>query len=55
MTEHEHLKDKTVKNPPKKHERKSYINPRLIEYGKIERLTESGGSKRNDGGPHSRP
>ena len=54
MMEHEHLKNKTVKNPPKGHDRKSYVKPQLIEYGKIERLTESGGSKKNDSGPHTR-
>ncbi len=42
--EHEGLKTKTVKNTTKGHARKPYAKPQLIEYGKIEKLTESGAS-----------
>jgi hypothetical protein len=50
MIEHEYLKNKAEKNSPKRHDRKPYVKPQLIEYGKIEKLTESGGTKRGDGG-----
>lgn len=34
--------------------KKSYIKPELIKYGTVEKLTESGGTKRNDTGPQTR-
>lgn len=52
--EHEHLKNKIVKNSPKGQDRKPYVKPQLIEYGQIEKLTESGGSRGNDAGPHTK-
>lgn len=45
MMEHEHLKNKTVKNSPEGHDRKPYVKPQLIEYGQIEKLTEGAGSR----------
>ena len=54
MMEHEDFKDKTIKNSPKGHDRKPYVKPQLIEYGQIEKLTQSGGTKRNDAGPRTR-
>ncbi len=48
--EHERPKNKTVKNSPKEHDRKPYVKPQLIEYGQIEKLTESGGTFGGDGG-----
>ena len=54
MMENEYLKNKTVKNHPEGNDRKPYVKPQLTEYGKIEKLTQSGGTKRNDTGPRSR-
>ncbi len=34
----------------KKRHRKTYVKPKLIEYGQIEKLTESGGTAKNE--PH---
>jgi len=48
--EHERLKNKRVKNFPKGDDRKPYVKPQLIEYGQIEKLTESGGGSKNE--PH---
>ncbi len=39
----------------KKRLKKFYVKPELIKYGTVEKLTETGGSKRNDIGPQSRP
>ena len=50
MMEREHLKNKTVKNSPKGHDRKPYVKPQLIEYGEIKKLTEGAGGTKGDGG-----
>ena len=42
------LRNKTLKNLPKGHDRKPYVKPQLIEYGQIEKLTESGGGSKNE-------
>jgi len=54
MTEHEHLKNKTVKDSPKRRDRKPYVKPQLIEYGQIEKLTGGAGTHGNDAGPQTR-
>ena len=38
----------------KKRLKKFYVKPELVKYGTVEKLTESGGTKRNDVGPQSR-
>jgi len=50
MMEHEHPKNKAVKNSPKGHYRKPYVKPQLIEYGQIEKLTEGTGTLPGDAG-----
>lgn len=50
MKEHEHVKNKAVKDSTKGDGRKPYVKPQLIEYGQIEKLTESGGTAKNE--PH---
>ena len=35
-------------------EKKPYLEPRLIKYGHMEKLTETGGTRRNDSGPQTR-
>ena len=33
--------------------KKPYLEPRLIKYGHMEKLTETGGTRRNDSGPRT--
>ncbi len=54
MKKDEHPEKKTEKFPQEQH-KKTYVRPRLIEYGKIEKLTESGGTTKPElGVPKSR-
>jgi len=50
MIKHKDLKDKEVDNVPQKCVRKPYVKPQITEYGHMEKLTESGGTKSPDVG-----
>ena len=48
MVEQSDLKDNRGEEVLKQKERKSYVKPHLIEYGDVEKLTESGGGSKRD-------
>ena len=41
-------KEKQIVIKSKRNERKYYITPKLIKYGSVEKMTQSGGSKPSD-------
>jgi len=45
---------KETQNPNPPAPKKPYSSPVLVEYGAVVKLTEGGGSKRNDSGPHTK-
>lgn len=49
MTKQRNLKVDKEEKVNQRLGKKSYLKPKLIEYGHLEKLTQSGGSFRNDG------
>ena len=54
MIKHKDLKDKELENVSQKRVLKPYVKPQLVEYGHMEKLTESGGSGNRDIGARFR-
>ncbi len=50
MMENEKLQNKAVDNSPKNHDRKPYVKPQLVEYGKVQKLTEGSGTTKGEAG-----
>jgi len=44
MKEHKGCKGEEADSMLKKHNRKSYVKPQLVEYGHVEKLTQTGAS-----------
>ena len=48
MKEHKGRKGEEADSMLKKHNRKSYVKPQLVEYGHMEKLTQSGSGLLSD-------
>ena len=49
------MSEKKASDEASKHPRKPYTQPRLVEYGPVEKLTHSGTGGPGDGGPTMKP